>query len=1013
MLHLVYGQRLDRLLSTWAERDRPGEDLELTVLTGRPQVGRWARAWWARHRGVVAGWRLSGLRAYLEERVWAAHGRRLPSTRVLSWLILDRTYAEAPLPDGLARYLDASHHPADAHRRKLQVARRLARWLDQRALGQLAPRELELWPEDVREWGRSVLDDPALIPWAEAFRDPGVLNLPARLCVLDAFEAQPALALALARVASASEVWILAANPCAEFWEDLPARRAADTLPSRSAPLLPGVEATPGENPLLLAWGAAGRRRMAELNRLSDCDFIAAFSPPTGDRRLAIVQRDLLYRQAPEGASRPEAPEPDDSISVVHAESVREEARAVAARIWAILRAEPDLRLSDVLIALPNRDAPELRSALHAALARHHGLTWQDLDVPWAERGGTVTAFRALLALGDGDFSGDAVRALLDLPHVAFDGDAEERELAQGWIRRLRVVGGRDRRALDGTYVDRDLLTWEQALRRLALGLVFDDDDRPVTNGESYVPLGTASVEAVGRFVRWIRQLLEDLSELGGRARPPAAWTAPLRALVTRHLRAVDDADERERGVLFDALEELEGVPATSELPLAVVRALIDERLDARRRDDAGAFHRGVIIAPLSRVASIPFEVCFVVGMTEESFPRGGGGGGADDSRDRFDLLQRLSATSRYFWVSAAGGEDRAPSVVWTELQDLLTRGYGASRSELEPIVVPALPERQLAWAEATGPRPPAISLPPRPPTNDVLVVARRSIFEVLWRPDRAWRREVLGLGPIRVEAPIREVFRASAQIGEEVAAEILCAWPQVDPDTLGEAVQEALQDRAASHEVPLGLYGRAEAQRLEALLRRWLEALWAEGVPARAPDAEPNRLRVARSSGGRVEVRGEPPIAVSGPNDGRTVIGVYGRRAMSADLALARSFAEHVLGNLERPRPTTALWLDARGRALRHELAPIPVDEAKRWVDAVCTDLFTTAHDVNFPFAVAREVHAARRAGREHEVPRILARARAFDPEAEQEGRATPSVDRALSWASLRFDLLERSLRR
>lgn len=1004
MIHLVYGQRLDRLLEVWSDRigSRPLEGFEgLTVLTANPRVGRWTRTWWARHRGIAARWALRSLQGYLDERVRAALGRRLPTVRVLELSFLDRLFGGETLPVEIVRYLDRSQHAAEVDRRRAQLARRLARDLEARAVGRGAPSSE--WPRDVVRWAETILEDPALISWREAFADPEALGLPPRLSLVDAFEPTPALVGALARIAQTRELWILAVNPCAEFWEDLPIRRAADALPSRSTPLLPGVESTPGENPLLSAWGASGRRRMAELNRLSECDFVAAFAPPSGETLLERVQADVSFRRAPSpGAAG------DGTIAIATARSVRHEAERVAGRIVWLLDHDPDLRLNDVLVALPSRDAPEIRTALHVAFARHHGIPSRDLDLPWAEGGRIVAAFRELCRLADDDFSARRVGRLLEQPHVAFDGDDDERALARTWIERLRIVSGRDHGAHAGSYIDRDVLNWEQGLRRLALGLAYSDGDRPIRDEETYVPLGASSAETVGRFVRWARSLLRDFGPLARRSRPLAAWSERLRALVLEHVRPITEADEREKGALLDAIEALGRSPGAAALPFSIVRALLDDHLDARRRDEPGALHRGVVIAPLASSHNLPFTACFVVGLTEDAFPSARSDPTLE-SGDRFDFLTRLMNTTRYFWASAPRSEDEGhpPSPVLLELRDVLTRGYGVAPTELDVPTVPSPAERRVEWALEGGVVPPRPPLPPTGPRPRDLRITRWSLSELLLRPDRAWRRTVLDVRPPERRDPEDEVFRIPIRVVEEIAREVLEAWPDVDPEGLGPTLEAALEDRQSTAPIPVGLYGRAEAARLAATLRRWLDTLWAEGAPASPPFPRPELERWTRPAGGWVEVTGRPPLTLGGT----THVLLHGGRQTPPDRALAQAFVEHVLLNRERPTATTALALDASGHCVRHELRPLSPDDATSWLEDACDDLWTEDHHVNFPFKVAREVLAARRAGREEELGSILARARSLDPDAEAEGREPPPFDRALAWATRRFDLLERSL--
>ena len=101
------------------------------------------------------------------------------------------------------------------------------------------------------------------------------------------------------------------------------------------------------------------------------------------------------------------------------------------------------------------------------------------------------------------------------------------------WLRlaeELGIVHGADRQDHQGTYIERDVLNWDQGIRRLVLGALMESgpagDETPVTlDGQQYLPLGRTSDEQPGAlaFALLARSLLADARFAVGRERAAAA----------------------------------------------------------------------------------------------------------------------------------------------------------------------------------------------------------------------------------------------------------------------------------------------------------------------------------------------------------------------------------------------------------------------------------------------------------------------------------------------------------
>lgn len=514
----------------------------------------------------------------------------------------------------------------------------------------------------------------------------------------------------LARLASESALHVYALNPCHEFWEDVESRgRPSEAQLEADDPFGLGPDATVGDAPVLRAWGRPGRETIRLLDALSECDFQARFVEPPGPSLLEAVQRDVLTR-APERRA-PAGPPADGTITLTGCPSVRRELERIAADIVQLLEEDAarggTLRLTDIAVALPAADRASYEAHLAAVFDETHAIPWVPVDVALEATSRVPECARLLFELPLGKFSDREVLGVALHPLVA--GRWPE-ALTEGWaalVERLGIVDGADHGDHAGTYIARDILNWDQGLRRIALGAFLagrrSGEARPVeADGERYLPeeLVGDEREAGARLALLARALLGDARALGRARLTMQEWARAFAGMIRTYVHATDEADRRARDRCLGALDALGRIEcpgpdgAAVRLPYRAAHALAARAIAALRSGGGQELSRGVVVASLGALRGLPFRVLFVAGLGEGRFP-------AADRRNQLDLRQAQKRAGdvspreadRWAFLEALlgarealrlsyvdrdplTGEERLPSSVLVELREILARGY-------------------------------------------------------------------------------------------------------------------------------------------------------------------------------------------------------------------------------------------------------------------------------------------------------------------------------------------------
>jgi exodeoxyribonuclease V gamma subunit len=567
-------------------------------------------------------------------------------------------------------------------------------------------------------WSADREHQPMLLPDAfDAVADNALGNtLHAPRHVFGLAYAGPAYARMFARIGELTDLNIYALNPCLEFWEDVdnPTGIERQSWIHRRERVGAALETTEdpfslevaGDTPALRLWGRPGREYIRLLNELTECDFDPHFAYPAADSHslLSRIQEDILRRE-PERPPRKDGDSiPDDgSIRLLACPGVRRECEIVANEIWSLIRSDDRgpsrLRFHEIAVMVPDSLYNAYLPHIETVFDRLHRIPADVLNRRFASESRVSEAVTLLLRLPLGRFSRDEMLHLLTHPALAGEHAEIDTAMARGWCEELGVFFGAGADAAHG-YLPPGAFHWDQALKRLALG-VFMDGGREqrffkAPDNLDYLAYATTQDEtpAVASFARTARSLLADAIDIRSRALTLSEWSRLLSGLILTYIRTSTPLDERIRDMCVASIEgiattEINGQPVSYEVAFEAASTAVPGV-----HSQQGQFsERGVAVGPISALRAIPFRVVFLMGLNESDFPertrrepidlRLAGRKAGDvtpTERDRYLFLETLGAARDRIYFSyvardAQTGDSLEPSSVIRELQFVL-RGY-------------------------------------------------------------------------------------------------------------------------------------------------------------------------------------------------------------------------------------------------------------------------------------------------------------------------------------------------
>ncbi|MBD9377650.1 exodeoxyribonuclease V subunit gamma [Pseudoxanthomonas sp. PXM04] len=556
-------------------------------------------------------------------------------------------------------------------------------------------------------------------------------GLPGRLFAFATLNISPDVLRVVATQARAGTLHFYLPTPTQAYWGDL------QTLGERlRAGVADPFAGQAGENPLLQAWGAAGRDFMAVLGSyevVHPAGEIAAYADPEqdpaptlaegglSDSLLHRMQRDLFHRRpAPSGPPRGQVDRQDPGLQIHACHTRLREVQVLHDQLRALLddkRFDPPLQPREIAVLAPDIDpyVPYL-DAVFGGEGHADALPWALADTSPLASEPLAEVFLRLLALPISRFGLDEILDLLASAPVAeaagLDTDAIER--LHGWLRAAGARWGLDaaHRAASAAPAD-DAYTWQFALDRLLLGHASGAADE-IAGVAPWTELEGGALDALDTLIRLLRELARQRRDLG-QALAPAQWRErllrlldallPERPAAPRAQRALD----RLRTLIDRFARDAEAAGHDAEVPAEVVRAHFTELLsEADTR--APLLTGGISVGRMVPMRLLPFRVTCLIGMNDGEFPhrdpaaglnrltaelgteRRRHGDRSTREDDRYLFLQLFAAAQDVFYLSYQGadprdGSAREPSVLVSELLDAAA-AYHADPAARKALVV-------------------------------------------------------------------------------------------------------------------------------------------------------------------------------------------------------------------------------------------------------------------------------------------------------------------------------------
>ncbi|MCC5851769.1 MAG: exodeoxyribonuclease V subunit gamma, partial [Alkalimonas sp.] len=530
---------------------------------------------------------------------------------------------------------------------------------------------------------------------------------------------------------SCMQIVLCVHNPCQHYWANIVDGKEALKEALRQAGnkrhhVKPGMpEDTPDDalhlhaHPLLASWGKQGRDYIHLLDLYDetlqkqgafDAMKFEIFDEAPVHNRLQQLQNDVLHlRSVQETRTRWQvenlSKQMDDSIQFHSCHSIQREVEVLHDQLLAAFERDASLEPRDVMVMVPdvNAYAPHI-DAVFGRLDDHRRIPYSIADQGQRHVQPLMVALEQLLTIEQSRLSQADVLSLLGVPAIQQAFDLSEQEVLQlrQWLDEAGARWGlcAQHRAQFDMPEQEPTNSWWFALERMvfgyAMGRPTDDAQERWRAIEPYHEVAGLSADAAGKLGLFI-QLLNQWWTFASEEHALTEWASAAETLVAQVFKPASDSDLTLMGHLNAQLVELLALVKESGFQAPLTLATFKEswlggidQPSLNQRFLAGS----VNFATLMPMRAIPFKQIYLLGMSDDAYPRRqsaidfdlmrhqyrpGDRSRRDD--DRYLFLEALLSAREKFsisWVgrSAQDGSEWPPSVLVAQLRDHLVKGW-------------------------------------------------------------------------------------------------------------------------------------------------------------------------------------------------------------------------------------------------------------------------------------------------------------------------------------------------
>ncbi|OQW94114.1 MAG: exodeoxyribonuclease V subunit gamma [Beggiatoa sp. IS2] len=725
MFHVYTSNRLEILVETLAKtmirEPLPNPLTKEIIVVQSKGMERWVSLQLAEHLGIWA----NGYFPFPNAMLWQLFKNvlgHLPDTspferEVITWSLLGLlpNFLEHPAFAELQRYL----HTDLTGIKRLQLAQRIANLFDQYIV--FRPQMLAEWerghsPESWQAilWralvARYGTDHRAELR-ARFFQNvasPTIQQrLPKRLSVFGIPALPPFYLEVLAALGTltTTTVQVFLVNPCQEHWGTIVTNREMRRL-ERQSQSPTDLHFEQG-NSLLASLGKLGRD-FGEMLLGHNPEISPLFVEPGEATVLNCVQTDLLHLQE-RGADIPKTTiyQTDKSIQIHVCHSPMREVEVLHDQLLALFAAHANLLPKDILVMTPAIE--NYAPFIQAVFTTQKRIPFSIADRSLRDESAIIDTFLAILELPKSRFAVNAVLRILENTRVQqhFSLQTTDLEVIRYWITHTGIRWG-----IDATNREQMALpafaenTWREGLQRLLLGYALPPrSDRLFKGILPYANIEGDTALILGKFVVFVENLFKCVAILV-QPRTLPEWATVLENILHNFFEtAQDNQAQIIRHELHQLLMHSQQAQFNEFINIDMLLECL--RPPLTQKEQSTNFLTGnVTFCSLLPMRGIPFQIICLVGMNDQTFPRTDQPLGfdllaqhpqrGDRSRrdsDRYVFLETLLAARKYFYLSYVGRSIRdnttqPPSVVVSELQDYLSKGFTSDHGDLLEHIV-------------------------------------------------------------------------------------------------------------------------------------------------------------------------------------------------------------------------------------------------------------------------------------------------------------------------------------